>query len=135
MGAVKCFDDSVRFEYSLRANDWNLRNLYLENLKEIEKENDINITWQQELKGIEPNYNSCLVEKCSKIYKEIFNEDIEVKITQGVLEGGFFKDKIQNLEYVCIGADTYDVHSPKERVSIKSINEVWEYIKQIISKK
>ena len=128
-------ESSVRFEYSLRANDITLRNLYLENLKEIEKESNIEITWEQELKGIEPNYNSSLVEKCSKIYKEIFDEEIEVKISQGVLEGGFFKDKIQDLEYVCIGANTYDVHSPKERVSIKSINEVWEYIKQIISEK
>ena len=135
MGAVKMLESSIRFEYSLRANDITLRNLYLENLKEIEKESNIEITWEQELKGIEPNYKSSLVEICSKIYKEIFDEEIEVKISQGVLECGFFKDKIKDLEYVCIGANTYDVHSPKERVSIKSINEVWEYIKQIISEK
>ncbi len=135
MGAVKMLENSVRFEYSLRANDINLRNLYLDNLKEVEKENNIKITWEQELKGIEPNYNSSLVGNCSKIYKEIFDEEIEIKITQGVLEGGFFKDKIKDLEYICIGPNTYDVHSPKERVSIKSINDVWEYIKQIISSK
>lgn len=135
MGAVKVLDNTVRFEYSLRANDISLRNLYLKNLKEIETKNEIKITWEQELKGIEPNYDSSLVEKCSKIYKEMFNENIEVKISQGVLEGGFFKDKIKDLEYICIGANSYDVHSPKERVSIKSINEVWEYIKQIISSK
>lgn len=135
MGAVKMLENTIRFEYSLRANDIKLRNLYLKNLKENESKNDVKITWEQELKGIEPNYNSSLIEKCSKIYKEIFNEDIEVKISQGVLEGGFFKDKIQDLEYICIGANTYDVHSPKERVSIKSLNEVWEYIKQIISLK
>ena len=128
-------DNTVRFEYSLRANDISLRDLYLKNLKEIETKNEIKITWEQELKGIEPNYDSSLVEKCSKIYKEMFNEDIEVKISQGVLEGGFFKEKIKDLEYICIGANSYDVHSPKERVSIKSINEVWEYIKQIISSK
>lgn len=135
MGAVRMLEDSIRFEYSLRANDINLRNLYLENLNKIEKECNINITWEQELKGIEPNYNSSLITKCSKIYQEMFGEEIEVKISQGVLEGGFFKDKVEDLEYVCIGANTYDVHSPKERVSIKSINEVWEYIKQIISLK
>ena len=133
MGAVKMLENAVRFEYSLRANELNLRDLYLENLRKIEKENSVEITWEQELKGIEPKYNSSLVDKCSKIYKEIFNEDIEVKITQGVLEGGFFKDKIKDLEYVCVGANTYDVHSPKERVSIKSIDEVWNYIKQIIT--
>ena len=135
MGAVKMLDKTIRFEYSLRANDLNLRNLYLENLRKNESKNGIKITWEQELKGIEANYDSKLIEKCSKIYKEIFNEDIKIKISQGVLEGGFLKDKIKGLEYICIGTNMYDVHSPKEKVSIKSIDEVWNYIKQIISRK
>ena len=133
MGAVRMLENTVRFEYSLRANDLKLRDEYLENLEKIQE--DIVVTWQQELKGIEPDYESKLIDKCSKIYKEIFGENINLKITQGVLEGGFFKEKIKDLEYICIGANTYDVHSPKERVSIKSMKETWEYIKQIISKK
>ena len=135
MGAIRELENSIRFEYSLRANDLKLRDNYLKNLRKIEKENEIKITWEQELKGVEPDYESSLVKKCSKIYKEKFNENMELKISQGVVEGGFFKYKIKDLEYVCIGANTFDVHSPKERVSIKSINEVWEYIKQIILQK
>ena len=133
MGAVRMLENSVRFEYSLRANDLKLRDKYLENLEKIK--GDIIITWEQELKGIEPDYNCSLIDRCSKIYKEIFDDEIKLKISQGVLEGGFFKEKINDLEYVCIGANTYDVHSPKERVSIKSMKETWEYIKKIISKK
>lgn len=135
MGAVCCLENEVRFEYSLRANNLKLRDEYLKKLKEVEEENNIEITWEQELKGVEPDYESKLISKCSKLYKENFNEDIELKVSQGVVEGGFFKDKIKDLEYICIGPNTYDVHSPKESVSIKSINEVWEYIKQIISSK
>ena len=59
-------------------------------------------------------------------------QEIEKQITQGVLEGGFFKSKINNLDYVCIGANTYDVHSPKERFSIKSVQNVWKLIWQIL---
>ena len=44
----------------------------------------------------------------------------------------FFKDKIKDLEYICIGPNTYDVHSPKERVSIKSVQNVWKLIWQIL---
>ena len=126
-------ENSVRFEYSLRANDLKLRDNYLKRLEKIK--GDIKVTWEQELKGIEPDYNSKLVEKCSSLYQEIFGKEITLKISQGVLEGGFFKEKIKDLEYVCIGANTYDVHSPKERVSIKSMKETWEYIKKIISLK
>ena len=133
MGAVRMLENSVRFEYSLRANDLKLRDNYLKRLEKIK--GDIKVTWEQELKGIEPDYNSKLVEKCSSLYQEIFGKEITLKISQGVLEGGFFKEKIKDLEYVCIGANTYDVHSPKERVSIKSMKETWEYIKKIISLK
>ena len=135
IGAVRVAKNSLRFEYSLRANNLNLRDEYLERLRKLEKENNVKITWEQELKGIEPDWNSGLVKKCSEIYKELFDKEIELRISQGVLEGGFFKYKIKDLEYVCIGPDSFDVHSPKERVSIKSINEVWDYIKQIISSK
>ena len=135
MGAVRCEGNTVRFEYSLRANNLKLRDEYLENLRKIEKENDIKISWEQELKGVEPDYESELVKKCSRIYKEIFDEEMELKISQGVVEGGFFKYKIKDLEYVCIGPNTFDVHSPKERVSIKSMQATWDYIKKIISLK
>lgn len=135
MGAARCEENIVRFEYSLRANNLKLRDEYLENLRKIEKENDIKISWEQELKGVEPDYESELVKKCSKIYKEIFDEEMELKVSQGVVEGGFFKYKIKDLEYVCIGPNTFDVHSPKERVSIKSMQATWEYIKKIISLK
>ena len=56
-------------------------------------------------------------------------------ITQGVVEGGFFKNKIKDLEYICIGPNTYDVHSPKERVSIKSMEIMWDFIKKVIENK
>ena len=56
---------------------------------------------------------------------------MELIITQGVLEGGFFKNRIANLEYICIGAESYDAHSPSERVSIKSLQRTWNFIKEL----
>ena len=135
MGAVKIEENVVRFEYSLRANDLSLRDEYLSNLRKIENINNVKVTWQQELKGIEPEFDNSLIKKCSRIYKDLFNQEIELRISQGVVEGGFFKYKIKDLEYVCIGPDTFDVHSPKERLSIKSVETVWKFIKQIISNK
>lgn len=133
MGAIRENEKNIRFEYSLRANDLKLRGNYLENLRKIENENNIKITWEQELKGVEPDYEAELIKKCSRIYKENFKENMELIISQGVVEGGFFKYKINDLEYICIGANSYDAHSPKERVSIKSIQETWEFIKKILA--
>ncbi len=131
-GAIREFEDYVRLEYSLRSNDMNLRNNYLKELEEKVDKYNIEIIWKQELKGFEPNYKSTLVSEISKIYKGLFNKEIEKIITQGVVEGGFFKDRMDNVEYVCIGADIFDAHSPKERASISSIERTWNLILNVI---
>ena len=61
----------------------------------------------------------------------MYKEDLEEVISQGVLEGGFFADKIKNCEYVAIGPNIYDAHSPKERVEISSLEKIWKYLKEI----
>ena len=57
---------------------------------------------------------------------------MEEVISQGVVEGGFFVDKMPDCEYVCIGPNSYDVHSPRERVSISSIEKIWNYLKEVM---
>ena len=59
---------------------------------------------------------------------------MEQIISQGVVEGGFFVSKKQDCEYICIGPNLYDAHSPSERLSIKSTLKVWKYLKELIRK-
>ena len=130
--AIREEENGIKFEYSLRSNNLKLRDEYIKDLKDNLVKFNVVVTWEQELKGFEPNYESDLVNNISRVYKELYGKEIEKQITQGVLEGGFFKSKINNLDYVCIGANTYDVHSPKERFSIKSVQNVWKLIWQIL---
>ena len=89
----------------------------------------------QELKGVEKNPNSELLQKAKDVYKKLYKKDIEEIVSQGVVEGGFFADKINGCEYICLGPNTYDVHSPKERLSISSLQRVWEYLKELLKNK
>lgn len=134
-GAINEFEKYIRLEYSLRSNDVFLKKQYLKNLQKIVDENNIEIIWSQELNGFEPDYESVLVEKTTKLYKELFNKDMEKVITQGVLEGGILKNRIKNLEYICIGVATYDVHSPKEKLSIMSLQRFWKMLKKLTQTK
>ena len=81
---------------------------------------------------IEKKENNALLEKCQNVYKKLFNTTMEEVISQGVVEGGFFVDKMPDCEYVCIGPNSYDVHSPRERVSISSIERIWNYLKEVM---
>ncbi len=125
-GAIREFDNYIRFDFSLRSNNLKLKEDYLQDLYKVIKDNDIEIIWSQELKGFEPDYKSSLVRKTREFFNPV--------ITQGVLEGGFFKDRIDGLEYICIGPNVLDAHSPTERVSISSIQRIWDLIISIIVK-
>ena len=126
------YDEGIQIEFSERSNKKELEQKYLEELTKLINEYNINIIWHQELKGVEKKENNELLEKCQKVYQKIYNNPMEEVVSQGVVEGGFFTDKMPDCEYVCIGPDSYDVHSPKERVSISSIERVWKYLKEII---
>ena len=126
------YDKGIQIEFSERSNQKDLEESYLETLLELIKKYDIKIIWQQELKGVEKKEENVLLEKCQKVYKKLYNKKMEEIISQGVVEGGFFVDKMPNCEYVCIGPNSYDVHSPRERVSISSIERIWNYLKEVV---
>ena len=57
---------------------------------------------------------------------------MEMIITQGVLEGGLFQKRMGKVDYIAIGPNTYDVHSPYEKLSISSMKETWKLVKKIV---
>lgn len=132
LAAVRTEKEGIVIEFSERSNRADLEKKFLTELAKNLEEQKIEIIWHQELKGVEPKPNSPLLTKCKKVYQEITQKEIKEVITQGVVEGGFFTSKMPDCEYVAIGPDTIDVHSPKERLSISSTQRVWEYIVKLI---
>ena len=132
MAAIREDEANIYIEYSTRANNMKLRNEYLERLEKLVKKYELKIIWSQELKGVEQDIYNSLITKCNNTYQKMYQKDLEKMMTQGVVEGGFFSDKIKDLEYVCIGPNTEDVHSPNERLSIPSLQRTWEYLKNVI---
>ena len=129
---IKIEEEKVIIEFSERANRKDLEKNLLKQISEFLEKNKLKIVWHQELKGVEKNPNSKLLNKTKDVYKKLYNKDMEEVVSQGVVEGGFFVDKIENCEYICIGPNTYDVHSPKERLSISSLQRVWKYLKELL---
>ena len=45
---------------------------------------------------------------------------------------GFFSGKIKGLDCVSIGPDQYDLHTPRERLSISSTERVYKFILEVL---
>ena len=134
MAKVKTNENDIEIEFSERSNVPAFEKEYLENLESLIKKYDIEIVWNQTLKGVPKREKNTLASECENVYKELYNEEMEEIVSQGVVEGGFFINKKPNCEYVCIGPNTFDVHSPSERLSISSTKKIWKFIKELLNK-
>jgi len=78
--------------------------------------------------------NSAIRDICVKTYKELYNEEPEVVAIHAGLECGLLMEKIKGLDAISIGPNTWDVHSPNEHLSIKSTENVYNFICEILKR-
>lgn len=71
---------------------------------------------------------SKLREKISQVYREMYGKEPVFEAIHAGLECGILSDKIKDLDAVSFGPDNFDIHTPKERLSISSTKRVWEFL-------
>ena len=80
----------------------------------------------------EYKHDSKLREICVQIYEEEFHRKPIVETIHAGLECGIFSDRMPGLDIISIGPDMFDVHTPKERLSISSTVRVFDYIVKVL---
>lgn len=76
----------------------------------------------------EYNAHSTLRPQVVKVYQELFGEEPKLTAIHAGLECGILSDKIPNLDCVSFGPTNYDIHTPKERLSISSTEKYWNFL-------
>ncbi len=75
---------------------------------------------------------SPLREKMSRIYKDMFGNELNIEAIHAGVECGLLAGKIENLDAISMGPDILDIHTPAERLSISSTQRMYDYIVRII---
>lgn len=70
----------------------------------------------------------------SSVYKELFDEEPVFEAIHAGLECGILSGKIANLDCVSFGPNNYDIHTPKERLSISSTEKVWKLLIEFLKR-
>ena len=82
----------------------------------------------------EYNPKSRLRDKALEVYKEVFGKEMESTVIHAGLECGVLAKKYPNLDIISFGPNMYDVHTPKERLSISSTERTYEYLIKLLAK-
>lgn len=68
------------------------------------------------------------------VYKDLFGEEPVFEAIHAGLECGIFSEKIKDLDCVSFGPNNYDIHTPKEHLSISSTERMWRLILEFLKR-
>lgn len=80
------------------------------------------------------NPDSALRNTLLKAYKEVKGTEMELLATHGGLECGVFCDMIPGLDVVTLGAETDGAHTPQEQMNLKSFDQTFEVLKNLLER-
>ena len=82
--------------------------------------------------GWKPNMHSKLLQITVDAYKRLFGKEPVVRAIHAGLECGLFSEKYPGLDMVSFGPTLRGVHSPDERLEIKTVDMVWRHLVEVL---
>jgi dipeptidase D len=123
-----------RFELTLmsRSPDGSELDKLSARYKDIAESNGGEIEPGKTVPGWKPNYDSPLLAKFQKKYREQYGKDGKVFEIHAGLECGALQGKYPDMDLISVGPDITGVHSPDEKVSIESTRRTYALVRDVI---
>ena len=132
LGVLTTEEDRVVLEQSVRSSVESSKDHLLRKLELISGGYGAETVINSRYPGWKFNPNSALREHMVEVYRRMYGRDPKVEAIHAGLECGLLSEKIKGLDCISIGPDMCDIHSPKEKLSVKSTGNVWEYLKEVL---
>lgn len=78
--------------------------------------------------------DSPVQELMAAVYRDLFGKEAQIQAIHAGLECGIFSGKLEGLDCISFGPDNFDIHTPKEHLSISSTERVWRLILEFLKR-
>jgi len=82
--------------------------------------------------GWAPNPDSNILQMALESYQRLFGKEAKIKAIHAGLECGLFLEKYPKLDMISFGPTLQCVHSPDERIEIKTVDLWWRHLIDIL---
>jgi dipeptidase D len=132
LAVVKSSEDKIDIFLSGRSSvDRELKELR-KKLKTLGEKYGADVIQENAYPGWQADPGSPFLALVKNSYEDILKNEVSIKAIHGGLECGLFSNLNPELQIASIGPEIKNVHTPNERVYIKSVGTVWDVIRKII---
>ena len=132
LGILKTEKEKIVCNFALRSSVNSEKYSLLEELEKYVKKFGGEIFSDGNYPAWEYKEDSLLREKMCKVYHEMYGKKPEIVAIHAGLECGLLSEKLNGLDAVSIGPDMKDIHTPRERLSIASVQSLYGYLIKLL---
>ena len=132
LGIVATKDGVITVEQSVRSSVESSKDFLIRKVRTISEMFGGKVEVGGNYPGWKFRQSSELRDHMVAVYRDMYGKDPRIEAIHAGLECGLLSKKIKDLDCISIGPDMEDIHSPKERLSVKSTANVWEYLKAVL---
>ena len=133
MGILRLQSDKAEISFSVRSAKGVEKQKLGDRLEAIAKEHGADYSTRGEYPAWEYKKDSHLRDVMKKVYEDMYKKSPEIVIIHAGLECGIFSEKLEGVDCVSIGPNNYDIHTTEERLSLSSLERVWEFLLRVLS--
>jgi dipeptidase D len=90
------------------------------------------VTLKDSYPGWNPDLTAPLLNLVHQKYEEVIGREAKLRAIHAGLECGLFTRLDPDLQIVSIGPEIKDPHSPKERVYVDTVAQIWQVVAKTI---
>lgn len=132
LASVKQIDGKIVIGTSQRSSTMSLRDSAAEMVSAVFELAGAEVKIIDAYPGWKPNPDSAILKASADAYRKLFGKEAAVKAIHAGLECGLILDVYPDLDMVSFGPTLRDVHSPAERIEIKTVDLWWKHLLQVL---
>ena len=125
LAIVKTLDENINIIVSLRSSDPEVLSELKDKIASILKENNASFEFSAGYPEWKFRAESKLREKALEVYKKLYNKDMKVEVIHAGLECGAISQNYPDIDFISVGPNLRDVHTPSEYLEIDSTERVY----------
>ncbi len=132
MGILKTAEDALTASFCIRSSVDSEKQMLKDRLACLTEQLGGTASFSGDYPGWAYLENSPLRDRMIEVYREQYGSDPRVEAIHAGVECGMFAGKIPGLDAVSMGPNLREIHTPRERMSIASVQRVWKFLLEVL---
>ena len=134
LGILTTEDSVVRASFCVRSSVDSQKEMLKARLSSLMEQLGGSVEFFGEYSGWEYLADSPLRDRLVAVFREQYSREPRIEAIHAGVECGIFAGKLPGLDCVSIGLDLFEIHTPRERMSISSVQRLWNFVLEVLKR-